>query len=162
MTASYLEITWNKIYPDKVLDFLYLGSLRTAQCPEVYQDLDIGFILTAGRHLQVKIGESMEQLELGIDDLPGEDMKPFFKEAFDFIERARAAKRGILIHCFAGMSRSVTFTAAYLMHMMYPMTRDEALHLIRQSRPAAKPNDGFMRGLLEWEAILKKERGAVE
>ena len=154
-----ITLDWHKIYPDKVLDYLYLGSVRTAQCVQVYKDLDIGYVLTAGRGLQVKLAEGMEQLELGIDDLPGEDMKPFFSQAFEFINKAREAKKGILIHCFAGLSRSVTFTCAYLMHIMYPMTRDEALRLVKESRPSAQPNEGFMKGLLQWEEMLRRERG---
>lgn len=154
-----IEVVWNKIYPDRVLDFLYLGSLRTAQAVEVYRDLNIGFVLTAGRHLQVKLDEGMEQLELAVDDLPGEDMSPFFTEAFAIIGRAKAAGRGILIHCFAGLSRSVTLTVAYLMHELYPLSRDDALALVRQSRPSANPNAGFLKGLQRWEAELKFRHG---
>eukprot|EP00658_Telonema_sp_P-2_P033341 TRINITY_DN24490_c0_g1_i12.p1 TRINITY_DN24490_c0_g1~~TRINITY_DN24490_c0_g1_i12.p1 ORF type:complete len:136 (-),score=30.28 TRINITY_DN24490_c0_g1_i12:393-800(-) len=100
----------------------------------------------------------MRHLELVVDDIPGaaSDIEPLFDEAIAFITEARKAKRGILIHCFAGLSRSVTITVAYLMKTLYPMTRDDALALIRQSRPAAEPNRGFMETLLKYEKVLRR------
>ena len=158
----WLTLDWNKIYPDKVLDFLFLGSLRTAQTPLVYEDLNIGFVLTAGRGLEVQLTEGMRHLELVVDDIPGaaSDIEPLFEEAFSFIEEARKARKGILIHCFAGLSRSVTITVAYLMKTLFPMTRDDALALVRQSRPAAEPNRGFMETLLKFEKLLIKSHEA--
>lgn len=161
--AKNVTIEWNKIYPDRVKDpehleeFLFLGSVRTAQCLEVYRDLNIGFVLTAGRHLQVAMAPDMEQLELALDDLPGEDLIPFFEKAFEFIEKARLSRRGILIHCFAGMSRSVAITIAYLMWAK-GLSRDAALALVRETRPAANPNEGFMKGLLRYEKYLEQHR----
>ena len=157
-SLPWITLDWNKIYPDRVLDFLFLGSLRTAQTPLVYEDLNIGFVLTAGRGLEVQIMEGMRHLELVVDDIPGAaaDIEPLFDEAIAFIEEAKKAKKGILIHCFAGLSRSVTITVAYLMKTLYPMTRDDALALIRQSRPAAEPNRGFMETLLKYEKVLRR------
>lgn len=155
----WLTIEWEKIYPDKVLDFLFLGSLRTAQTPQVYEDLNIGFILTAGRDLEVHVGPGMKQLEIAVDDLPGENMIPLFEQCFEFIDEAKRARKGVLIHCFAGLSRSVTVTAAYLMKTMYPLTRDEAMVLIRQSRKAAMPNKGFMENLKTYERSLREAHG---
>lgn len=156
----WLTVELNKIYPDKVSDFIFLGSMRTAQCETVYRDLNIGYILTAGRGLDVKVSPGMKHLVLTVDDLPGEDMSPLFADAFRFIEEARCSGRGILIHCFAGLSRSVTLTVGYLMWTRYPMTRDQALACVRQSRPAAQPNAGFMDCLLRYEKQLIAEQGA--
>lgn len=157
--CPWINMAWNKIYPDKVLDFLYLGSLRTAQCLEVYRDLNIGYVLTAGRSLEVRISDGMRHLVLPVDDLPGEDMTPLFDDAFRFIDEAKAHGKGILIHCFAGLSRSVTLTVGYLMKTLYPMSADEALALVRQSRPAAQPNQGFLEGLKRYEHTLRAQHG---
>jgi dual specificity phosphatase 12 len=45
----------------------------------------------------------------------------------------------ILIHCAAGISRSVTITAAFL-HYVHIMEFNAALDLVRQRRPIANPN----------------------
>ncbi|KPI88304.1 putative phopshatase [Leptomonas seymouri] len=157
MTLPWLSVELNKIYPDKVLDFLFLGSLRTAQTVTVYHDLDIGYVLTAGRNLEVVVEPWMKQLVLTVDDFPEQGMIPIFKEAFAFIDEARSNKKGVLIHCFAGLSRSVTIAVAYLMHLK-GMTRDAALEMVRKARPAARPNEGFLRELKQYEEILEGER----
>jgi len=152
-----IVVEWNKIYPDKVMDYVYLGSIRTAQCVEVYHDLDIKYVLTAGRELDVYLAKGMVQLELLLDDVPNEDPSPFFSEAFDFIDKAISEKKGVLLHCFAGLSRSVTVCVAYLMKTRYPMTMDEALELVRTARPSSHPNEGFLRVLRRFEEQLKEQ-----
>ncbi|KPA85563.1 putative phopshatase [Leptomonas pyrrhocoris] len=155
-TLRWLNVELNKIYPDKVLDFLYLGSLRTAQTVTVYHDLDIGYVLTAGRNLEVVVEPWMKQLVVGVDDYPEQGMIPIFEESFRFIDEARSNKKGVLIHCFAGMSRSVTIAVAYIMHLK-GLTCTEALWMVRQARPAARPNEGFLGELKRYEGILKEE-----
>lgn len=149
----WLSVSLHKIYPDCVLDFLYLGSMRTAQTVTVYHDLDIGYVLTIGRDLDVLIEPGMQHKVLLIDDYPGAIISAVYSEAFAFIDEARAAKKGILIHCFAGLSRSVTIAAAYVMRTNH-LTCDQALALIREARPAAQPNEGFMKSLKADEAKL--------
>ncbi|KEG11055.1 phopshatase [Trypanosoma grayi] len=155
----WLNIDLHKIYPDKVLGFLYLGSLRTAQTTTVYHDLNIRYILTVARRLDVKVEPGMKHLVLPVEDLPGEDLRPLFSKAFDFIDQARQEKKGVLLHCFAGLSRSVAVAAAYIMSR-YAMSRDEALNMIKEARPAAQPNPGFMDTLARYEEQLEMERGA--
>lgn len=46
-----------------------------------------------------------------------------------------------------GKSRSVTITMAYLLRQYPEHTVASALALIRESRPIAEPNDGFMAQL---------------
>ncbi|GET89933.1 phopshatase, putative [Leishmania tarentolae] len=153
-TLPWLHMELNKIYPDKVLDYLFLGSLRTAQTVTVYHDLDICYVLTVGRDLEAVIEPWMKQLVLPVDDFPEQSMVPVFEEAFRFIDEARSHKKGVLIHCFAGLSRSVTIAVAYLMNLK-GITRDEALSLVRLARPAARPNDGFLQELGVYEEMLR-------
>ncbi|KAK7197444.1 phopshatase [Novymonas esmeraldas] len=160
-TLPWLQVDLNKIYPDKVLDYLFLGSLRTAQTVTVYHDLDIGYVLTVGRDLETVIEPWMQQLVLPVDDFPEQAMEPVFESAFSFIDDARSHKKGVLIHCFAGLSRSVTIAVAYLMHLKN-ITRDEALALVRLARPAARPNDGFLRELSTYEESLRRRRVRCE
>jgi protein-tyrosine phosphatase len=65
-------------------------------------------------------------------------------------------KGGVLVHCFAGVSRSTSCVLAYLMKEK-KMPFWEALNLVRQRRPIVCPNVGFMRQLQEYERELKRE-----
>lgn len=46
-----------------------------------------------------------------------------------------------------GKSRSVTITIAFLLRKYLQLSVDSALEMIRQERPLAEPNDGFMAQL---------------
>jgi predicted protein tyrosine phosphatase len=62
----------------------------------------------------------------------------------------------VLVHCFAGISRSVSAVAAYLV-LHVGMSTQRALDLIKEQRPIAGPYCGFVQVLREFEA----ERGAA-
>lgn len=52
------------------------------------------------------------------------------------------------------MSRSVTIVCAYLMKKCR-IRSNVALELVRQVRPQADPNDGFIQQLLTYEQLLQ-------
>jgi Predicted protein-tyrosine phosphatase len=56
-------------------------------------------------------------LKIQISDDDDQLISKFFKEAFEFIDRALESNKDntILIHCARGMSRSVTITVMFLM-----------------------------------------------
>jgi len=51
-----------------------------------------------------------------------------------------------LIHCKAGISRSVTILISYLM-LKFNITAKDALKIVRENRPQVNPNYGFMKQL---------------
>ena len=53
----------------------------------------------------------------------------------------------------AGVSRSPTLVAAYLMHNRR-IAAAQALQYLKERRPCVDPNAGFMQQLLAWEAEL--------
>lgn len=65
-----------------------------------------------------------------------------------FIE-AGVDNGGVLVHCYGGRSRSVTFIAAFLMSSMH-ISLDHALTLIQQARHVASVNAGFKQQLLAY------------
>ncbi|KAJ3379897.1 hypothetical protein HDU84_006332 [Entophlyctis sp. JEL0112] len=77
-------------------------------------------------------------LSIPIDDQCFENALSYFDSAYAFIAKALAhsTENAVLIHCLAGMSRSPTFAAAYLMKTN-ELTTSEVLELIRQRRPKA-------------------------
>ena len=84
--------------------------------------------------------EDNQKLENSIDQ--------YFPQTLPFIDDALASGGGVLVHCWAGKSRSSSIVAAYLIKHKH-LTRDEALEQIRVSRPQAKPNPLYMTQLDE-------------
>ena len=56
----------------------------------------------------------------------------------------------------AGCSRSVTVALAYVIQNER-ISLKEALMRLRQTRPAARPNDGFMKQLKHWEQLTDEK-----
>lgn len=69
--------------------------------------------------------------------------RPFAFAASDFINHANFVGSGVLVHCMAGISRSVSMVAYHLM-VTYGIPYDDAIRIIRSRRSIANPNPGFV------------------
>lgn len=74
------------------------------------------------------------------------DLLPHVEAANAFIAGARACGGAVLVHCYAGQSRSAALVIAYLMQAQ-GLGLMEAWALTRAARPCAQPNSGFLRQL---------------
>ena len=87
-----------------------------------------------------------------VADDPGTDISEHFGECGGFIEKGVQAGGRVLVHCFAGVSRSATVVVAYLITHR-GMTYDQAIAVVREKRPKVNPNVGFLEQLQQ----LKKD-----
>jgi protein-tyrosine phosphatase len=98
-----------------------------------------------------------QRIQYKIIEVTDEDsshLLPHFDECVDFIQRAIADGGNILVHCLAGVSRSATIVAAYLMKVD-GLGLDEALQHIRKRRPLINPNPGFISQLRQYGEGIK-------
>lgn len=84
-------------------------------------------------------------------DTPEQNLSQYFAVCNDFIHAARLRDGNVLIHCLAGMSRSVTVTVAYIMTVT-PMNWRDALKVVRSRRNIANPNSNFQGQLEDFES----------
>ncbi|KAI8925328.1 protein-tyrosine phosphatase-like protein, partial [Entophlyctis helioformis] len=85
-----------------------------------------------------------------IADRPSQNIAQYFEPVAAFLDSALAVPGArVLVHCHAGVSRSVTLVIAYLV-LATGMSLDEAYAHVRKRRPVAKPNVGFARQLAEY------------
>jgi len=73
------------------------------------------------------------------------------------IEEGRRKNVGVLVHCLAGISRSVTVTVAYLMFCM-SLSLEDAYEFLRRVRPNISPNFNFMGQLADFDQTLSYAR----
>ncbi|XP_070634615.1 dual specificity protein phosphatase 22 isoform X5 [Bos indicus] len=85
-------------------------------------------------------------------DSPSQNLTRHFKESIKFIHECRLQGEGCLVHCLAGVSRSVTLVVAYIMTVT-DFGWEDALHTVRAGRSCANPNLGFQRQLQEFEEL---------
>lgn len=79
-------------------------------------------------------------------DLVDENIIQYFPETYEFIKNALAGKGRVLVHCQAGVSRSPTIVAAYIMREKQ-LSAQQALDIIKLRRSFIEPNRGFMEQL---------------
>eukprot|EP00758_Cryptobia_borreli_P007504 Tbor_TRINITY_DN5306_c2_g2::TRINITY_DN5306_c2_g2_i1::g.4353::m.4353 len=151
--SEKIQFAWNKTYPDKIIDNLYCGSLKSAQSPIVYKRLNIKYILTVGRKLEPFVPEGIKHKTVVVDDIEGAIIDGSFTEATEFINEAISQQVGCLVHCFAGMSRSATVVIAYLMAYRN-MRMDKAYLLTKEGRAAIYPNISFFEQLIKYDEVL--------
>lgn len=68
-------------------------------------------------------------------------------------DEARSKQCGILVHCLAGISRSVTVTVAYLMQRLH-LSLNDAYDFVKRKKSNISPNFNFMGQLLDFERTL--------
>ncbi|KAM7098141.1 dual specificity protein phosphatase 22 isoform 2-T2 [Molossus nigricans] len=94
--------------------------------------------------------EGVKYLCIPAADSPSQNLTRHFKESIRFIHECRLRGEGCLVHCLAGVSRSVTLVIAYIMTVT-DFGWEDALHTVRAGRSCANPNLGFQRQLQEFE-----------
>ncbi|CAN6716345.1 unnamed protein product [Malus baccata var. baccata] len=98
-------------------------------------------------------GKDLKLVRMGVPlrDTANEDLLDYLDVCFDFIDRSR--KEGsVLVHCFAGVSRSAAIITAYLMRTEN-LSQEDALKSLRQSCDFVCPNDGFLDQLKMYEEM---------
>lgn len=86
-------------------------------------------------------------------DTPTCQIINIFDECCEFIHSAVVSGGCVLVHCNAGVSRSVSVVIAYLMKH-YGMSFDEAFKFVKSKRSFVRPNVGFVEQLKLYEAKL--------
>lgn len=146
--------------PCQIEEGLYLGSLGAANNRSALKGLNVTHILTVAHSLAPAHPNDFVYKVIEVADREDVALSQFFDECFAFIEEARSSGGGVLVHCFAGRSRSVTIVVAYLMFKR-GMSLSEALQYVRMKRPMISPNSGFKLQLQEYERFLQGNKDGV-
>ncbi|KAJ0065664.1 hypothetical protein NL108_015189 [Boleophthalmus pectinirostris] len=136
---------------NKVLPGLYLGNIKDAQDKELLKAHNITHILSIHDNA-APVLEDITYLCISASDHSKQNLTQYFKDSIIFIHESRMKGEGCLVHCVAGVSRSVTLVVAYIMTVT-GRGWVESLAAVRAARPCAGPNLGFLRQLEEFENI---------
>nr|XP_005280167.1 dual specificity protein phosphatase 9 [Chrysemys picta bellii]XP_023968642.1 dual specificity protein phosphatase 9 [Chrysemys picta bellii]XP_042717327.1 dual specificity protein phosphatase 9 [Chrysemys picta bellii]XP_042717328.1 dual specificity protein phosphatase 9 [Chrysemys picta bellii]XP_042717329.1 dual specificity protein phosphatase 9 [Chrysemys picta bellii] len=148
-------------YPVQILPHLYLGSARDSANMETLARLGIRYILNVTPNLPNLFEEQggFRYKQIPISDHWSQNLARFFPEAIAFIDEAVSQNCGILVHCLAGVSRSVTVTVAYLMQRLN-LSLNDAYDLVKRKKADISPNFNFMGQLLDFERELGLAEGS--
>lgn len=143
---------------DKITDGVYIGPLQALNDVEELKSHGITGIISLVKEdvPDMATNGGFQQLQVQIDDDEDQDIMQYFGQTNKFIEGILASGNSVLVHCVAGVSRSVTIVCAYLLHRAYTssssdrsekLSVDDAISTITKIRPSAGPNDGFLEQL---------------
>ena len=121
---------------NKITDRIYIGPYHSAQALENRNPEGITHVLNCTPHPHPGL-KGFKVRQLNIDDgteIASEHI--FF--AIKSISEAVHDGGKILVHCHAGISRSVSMVCAYLMYNGFSW--DEALDIVRRGRPESFPH----------------------
>lgn len=98
-----------------------------------------------------------QHLEISVRDARDQDLLRYFDQTCAFIVNALAEKpnNNVLVHCYAGISRSASVIIAYLMKL-HTWSYPEALACVRQERAIVQPNYAFEVQLRVWGMMQYK------
>lgn len=98
----------------------------------------------------------MAYLTFFLKDSQNENIECLFYRAIDFILGCQKSKTNVLVHCIQGVSRSVTLVIAFII-FKYGYDYKKAEQFVKQKRPIACPNNGFMVELIQFHKRLYED-----
>ncbi|XP_046453118.1 dual specificity protein phosphatase 9-like [Daphnia pulex] len=142
-------------FPVEILPHLFLGNAQNSRDCDALDKHRIRYVVNVTPNLPNVFEDSgtIQYLQIPITDHWSQNLASFFPSAIGFIDGARERQEGVLVHCLAGISRSVTITVAYLMYKM-SMSLNDAYDFVRRKKSNISPNFNFMGQLLDFERQL--------
>ena len=138
----------------QITENIYLGNIYDAQNIDKLLKLGIAKVLSLITDSQLLFyPKTIKHKLIIIPDLPRENIIQYFGECLLFINDDKK----ILVHCFAGASRSATIIIAYLM-WKNQLDYVESCNILQKIRPIIYPNYGFVRQLKIFDKLLKKNK----
>lgn len=153
---SSLGLEDDREFPVEILPHLFLGNAANSEDSQALLKHSIQYILNVTPDLPNVFEEhgNIKYMQIPIADHWSQNLASHFPKAIEFIDEARSHNKGILVHCLAGVSRSVTITVAYLMYKC-SLNLNDAFNMVRSRKSNIAPNFHFMEQLHSFERELK-------
>lgn len=150
-----------KFYPAKRIPpyALWIGSQQDSQNHAASKRHNITLVVNCTRNVPFKV-PGVERVRVAVDDDPGEadEMLWHLPRAVSAIEDHLSKGGGVLVHCYAGISRSASVVAAYLMFKEGLSVR-EAMARIKAVKPETfGPDPTFASALHAFERLTRQTR----
>ncbi|KAH9250063.1 hypothetical protein BASA81_012109 [Batrachochytrium salamandrivorans] len=136
---------------------LAIGSQDCAFSPATRRDFT--HVVNVGYGIPNAFPHDLCYKQINLPDLVEFNPLPLFREVHEFIDQALESEEGkVLVHCQAGVSRSVLMVVSYLQlvrarHGQRPSFQ-QCYEQVKLARPCAQPNAGFVQTLKQWEQVL--------
>jgi protein-tyrosine phosphatase len=151
--SSTIKILKDDNMPIEIIPHLFLGSIGSASNLKQLENFKITHIVCAASGIKNFFPDKFKYLNINLLDSEKEDIKKYFSQSYEFIDKAIKNNGNVLVHCHAGVSRSSTILIAYIMKSQ-KMKLDKILDLMKTKREKVSPNIGFLQQLYQYEKEL--------
>lgn len=135
---------------DHIVDNIYLGNIDAVKDSLCMEDIDVVINLSNSRYQEYS---QTTYYHMDISDNTDSNIRQFFDQLDEIVKNTNS-NHNILIHCFAGISRSVTMVLYYIMKYKKMSLKDAYFFLCSVREQNTCPNYGFFRQLLICEKLL--------
>jgi len=144
----------------EITNQIWIGSYGDISNDKFLNERQITHILCCADEIPLRVGFPYSQVYQGhkvflIDDKVNEKTMAYFLEGATVLDTWINDGKNIIVHCFAGISRSVSVVITYLM-VYKGWTYDLAFQHIKLRRPRMNPHSDFIPILRAIEAKLPK------
>jgi hypothetical protein len=145
-----------RYFPAKeILQGLWIGSEGDSQNPDFFRKHNIGFVVDCSKNIPFLGLNGVDEYRIPVDDHPSNNdvMFSHFPVVVRAIDSVLQRGQGVLVHCRAGMQRSATTVAAYMMYK-YNLSADDAMKAIRNKKNETFwPTPTFEKALKKYETV---------
>jgi atypical dual specificity phosphatase len=135
----------------EITDQIWVGNYGDA-CNETFlSERKITHIINCANELQSSIFRPGYKIQV-VDDVADAKTKKYFLEAASVLDRWVREGNKIMVHCYAGMSRSVSVVITYFM-VYRGWSYDVSYRHLKQRRFQTNPHPDFIPILKEIEAL---------
>lgn len=147
---------------NEIISHLYISNWYTSNNKEIIQEYNIKAVITIETHkkpediINYYKENNIDFMYIDIEDDINSDISKYFDITYNFINKHLQNNENVLVHCYAGISRSSTIIINYLLRYLYEnnkvsccpckVLRNIILYS-QKKRPVINPNSGFINQL---------------
>jgi len=129
----------------RILNHLYIGGLEEAINESWLRRHNIKYIINCAIEIP-NYHKGIKYLNLGLIDKPSQKITNRLEAAYLFYQNAAKKGENVLVHCYAGVSRSA-YIAIYIIMKVTGETWVHAFDYLKSRHPRTSPNIGFLKQL---------------
>lgn len=139
---------------NQITQNIHLGNINSPVNESYIKKHNIRYVINLSTLSYDKI-EGVSYLDIPISDIPNANISAYFPLTNIYIDTAIKLNSSVLIHCYAGISRSTTIVIAYLISK--GMNMSNAYNMVKMKRSIINPNSGFMNQLINYDKNINQQ-----
>jgi len=145
----------------RITPLLYLGDINDAKNFDFMKARKVSLIVNCAAEIPNYFPEKINYIRMNWNDDPSQEVKKDLLKVTPTVLNEVQSGRVVFIHCAAGISRSAT-VMVYAITRLYGWNLQQALNFVKKGRGIIRPNEGFMKQLIELTSIPIGSNGLEE